>query len=392
MSKLRFTLIRRPGIYHTNNTVSAFENIATYDELPELHEGFIACMNSFQKKYFEEYKFKYNIIEHDQLTEYFTNKDNNIVLNHVHPWNYASSNLHKLYIPIESRLWDVNDNMNMTQLFRKNNVLTVKDVQQRNNDKNYIDINPTEWKELNEVPNFENKKLQEFLYENSQYISYLLNTRNNNRMILFHSNHLSLPLSYKLGKLVKLWKPDSLCLEFDSLRLKKFIKISNNIQPFFDMGVALSKMSDLNLKQNKRNIVLCDWNKAQYNIMDKVSKYLDSIQSSDAVDTSWGISLNIIGQLFIPQYMPELNTDTLNEHYEYTLRFNQPHSQYLFDKRNDMFAYCLHHINLNDNDKKILGVFGSSHMPFIKNRLIKPDKYKFMSPFQMSGSHNVTLN
>eukprot|EP01084_Bolivina_argentea_P117579 208788_1 len=393
MNKLRFLVVRRPGIYNTHShVIQPMEHTLVNDGLPLLFKQFKANVRTWIKIYLPHCKsIDFEDISLEDANKYIETPEKlktdydgaSILLNHPQQYKFTSFNMEQLYVAISDNSWHLTPNT-LDFFGGTDYISTCLNYTNTNNNNCNVD-----WIECNNE-----KLIEQFDVTNrntfkkySQYISFLHNKRLNSDLILFHSNHLSLPLSRQIGKIIKNWQCDKLLLETDAVRIDRYVNTMKKKQTFLfnklllnlDIGVAINAAN----KNIATHIILSDWNIAQYRIMSRIARYMDTMQSKDAIDTSTGITLHVIGQLFCPSLLPEIQKNILNEYYDNTLMINKPHWHWIYEKRNDIFANTIN----NCNGNKLLGVFGHSHIHAIRKRLI--GEKKLNNPFQTLGSHNI---
>ncbi|ETO09233.1 hypothetical protein RFI_28153 [Reticulomyxa filosa] len=231
--------------------------------------------------------------------------------------------------------------------------------------------------------------------EHSKQTSLLYHPSTQQQLLLFHSNHMSIPLASDLERVIRAWKPDTLVLEsdFDCLH-RLFSDDHDNInlsdhglskywKGSYDIGASIRTMWKQQQQQyeyddehQKVEVVLTDWTRDQYKVLLQGARILDLAQSQDCVDTSSNISLLTMLQFVLPsQLLPKMSEKSLKEYYGEILPTNNPHYFHLFEKKNDIFSFTLNSLATTSHGAhtiaptKILGVFGTAHVQPIIQRL-----------------------
>ena len=391
-TSIRFLVVRRPGIYNTHSQViQPMEHTLVNDGLPLLYKSFKSNMYRWTRSYLPQItSIDFQDVSVEAADEYISNPSTDnfegatILINHPKQYKLAAFNMQQLYYAISDEKWNLTPST-LQYFGGSDNISTCLDYPYKT-DYDYADWIKCDNKEL---INSSDITLRKTFRKYGQYISYLQNDKLNKELILFHSNHLSIPLSKQVGKIVKHWQPDTVLLESDAVRMDRYVHVMKNLpnmslyhslfHQFLDIGIAINES-----KNNvATHIVLADWNIAQYRIMLRIARYLDKMQSKDEIDRSTGITLHIIGQLFCPSLLPGIQQAILNEYYDKTLRVNQPHYHWVFSKRNDIFANTIR----NCSGNRLVGIFGHSHVSPIMQRLT--GEKQLSDPFHKLGSHNI---
>ena len=354
------------------------------DGLPLLYKNFKSSITTFTQKYLPQYKsIEFEEISMEDIDHHFASDshESSILLNHPNQFELSAFNMKQLYVAIPAEQWDISPS---TMQYFGNNISTCLDWANRANPV------PLSWTRCStdDLINESNITLRGTFKRYKQYITYLRHETTNRELILFHSNHLSIPLSQQIGKIIKNWQPDKVILESAAIRMHRYVQTmqsssQNGIYKLLynlsDNGIA-AKAANKNIASH---IILADWNNDQYRIMQRIARCLDRIQSKDAIDSSTNITLHVFGQLLFPSLLPAMKQSLLDEYYEDTLRINNPHLFCLYEKRNDIFANTIHHCG----GRRLLGIFGHSHINPICKRLV--GNVRLMNPFKKLGSHNI---
>eukprot|EP00483_Globobulimina_turgida_P008362 UN08379 len=227
---IRFLVVRRPGIYSTHShVIQPMEHTLVNDGLPLLFKQFKINVTNWTKIYLPHCKsIDFEDISLEEADKYMAdlqtlkNECNgaSILLNHPKQTKLASFNMEQLYVAISENSWHLTPST--LEFFDGSDYISTC-LDYANSNTNSLKCG--DWMECSnqELLDKHNITQRNTFKKYKQYITYLRNEPLNSDLLLFHSNHLSFPLSRQLGKIIKNWQPNKLLLESDAVRIDRYV-------------------------------------------------------------------------------------------------------------------------------------------------------------------------